>query len=414
MASFHDARELWGNQGREDEVDVISVEPITMIVPPKLQDLPRTLTPESSTSSSTGGDSGDHRSSTSSDSSTEETPVKRRVLKKLVAMHRAALHHKVADGAATVKGYKKLEEMVEDAYQGYGLQVTLLVPSVSLHQQNEMVLHLWEIKDDIFTNIKNKNQLLDHVKARGLVDLEALVTREQLALLGFVDLTNLHTEASWRGNVNEHKARGTVELGPVPNIKIILTSGHLLHQGVVHLTEVPAQHQDHVSSRELKLCPRAQEGARGNTLMLRMTFPSSDEGRVRGLSLPQPLQRDLPTCPRRQHVRSLSQHLSHYRQRAKGHVQQHGGHAALIKLMDVFSYTVALFECKQGALVQNRKLEQNCKQLASEKGSLADEVSCLQSSEMANRAASAESRADELARKVNELREELEKAQVEK
>ncbi|GKU95839.1 hypothetical protein SLEP1_g9147 [Rubroshorea leprosula] len=37
------------------------------------------------------------------------------------------------------------------------------------------------------------------------------------------------------------------------------------------------------------------------------------------------------------------------RLRAKGHVQQQGGHAVLIKLMDAFSYTVALFECEQGA-----------------------------------------------------------------
>ncbi|GKV52375.1 hypothetical protein SLEP1_g58961 [Rubroshorea leprosula] len=74
MASFHDVRELRGNQGGEDEVDVISVEPIAMIVPPELQDLPGTITSESSASSSAGGGFGDHRSSTSSDSSVEETP----------------------------------------------------------------------------------------------------------------------------------------------------------------------------------------------------------------------------------------------------------------------------------------------------------------------------------------------------
>ncbi|GKV12350.1 hypothetical protein SLEP1_g23505 [Rubroshorea leprosula] len=37
------------------------------------------------------------------------------------------------------------------------------------------------------------------------------------------------------------------------------------------------------------------------------------------------------------------------RQHAKGHVQQHGGHTALLKLMDAFSYIVALFECEQRA-----------------------------------------------------------------
>ncbi|GKV30473.1 hypothetical protein SLEP1_g39277 [Rubroshorea leprosula] len=35
-----------GNQGEEEDVDVISVEPIAMIVPPELQDSPRTAAPE--------------------------------------------------------------------------------------------------------------------------------------------------------------------------------------------------------------------------------------------------------------------------------------------------------------------------------------------------------------------------------
>ncbi|GKV15608.1 hypothetical protein SLEP1_g26384 [Rubroshorea leprosula] len=39
-----------------------------------------------------------------------------------------------------------------------------------------------------------KNKLLDYVKAEGLVDLEALVTPEQLVVFGFVDIANLYAE----------------------------------------------------------------------------------------------------------------------------------------------------------------------------------------------------------------------------
>ncbi|GLT25138.1 hypothetical protein SLA2020_002890 [Shorea laevis] len=39
-----------------------------------------------------------------------------------------------------------------------------------------------------------KNRIVDYVKAEGLVDLEALVTPELLAVFGFVDTANLYTE----------------------------------------------------------------------------------------------------------------------------------------------------------------------------------------------------------------------------
>ncbi|GKV28091.1 hypothetical protein SLEP1_g37183 [Rubroshorea leprosula] len=81
---------------------------------------------------------------------------------------------------------------------------------------------------------------------------------------------------------------------------------------------------------------------------------------------------------------------------------------------EVFSYAVALFEYEQGVRGQNHELNESCKKLTSKKASLEDEVNRLQSFEMANRATSAESRADELANKVNELKEKLEKAQAER
>ncbi|GKV32494.1 hypothetical protein SLEP1_g41094 [Rubroshorea leprosula] len=549
------------------------MEPIAMIVPPELQDSPRTTTPESSTSSSAGGDSGDRRTSTSSsDTSADETfgeadgvgevgysaPVASAEAEVVVLKgweskvingrldnlckapktlpagfrFRAVLHHEVADGAAIVKGYKKLEEMVRryqiprtiliragtpneracsvsrtgwvpvyvdhfdvglrfplprlifDVLAEYELALSQLTPNSIKFIIGFMLLcerlgtlakavvfrslflcrlcpstsgMRWYYisgreKMMIFTNIRNKvtrwkrqfvfvrdtrterinnelaarlsewrtpnaymnypqltvgdvdlkNRLLDHVKARGLVDLEALVTLEQIALLGFVDVANLHGEAYWKGSVNELKARGTRELGPVPNVKPALTSGRLLHRG---------RSSSHRSSSS---APRPCAEQRVETT------PSSSRRRAREDS---DAEDDIPLIRRRTSMGSqltpavavrpanvlpmpAREGMQSFvppadRQRAKEHVQQHGGHAALIKLMD-------------GGRVQNHELQQSCKQLASEKASLADEVSRLQSSEMANRAASAESRADELARKVNELREELERAQAKK
>ncbi|GKV15427.1 hypothetical protein SLEP1_g26223 [Rubroshorea leprosula] len=235
-----------------------------MIVSPELHDLPRTITPESNSSSSAGGGSGDHRSSTSNDSSTKETPRweskvisgrldnLRKAPKTLPAgfRFRAALHHKVVDGPATVKWYKKLEEMVRqyqiprtilirartqneqactvsrtgwvpvyvdyfdaevgNANKGGGLQVALPVPSMPFHQLNKIErmnnklaarISEWYTPNAYMNypqlslgDVDLKNRVLDLVKARGLVDLEALVTPEQLVLLGFVDVANLHAE----------------------------------------------------------------------------------------------------------------------------------------------------------------------------------------------------------------------------
>ncbi|GKV42994.1 hypothetical protein SLEP1_g50341 [Rubroshorea leprosula] len=65
------------------------------------------------------------------------------------------------------------------------------------------------------------------------------------------------------------------------------------------------------------------------------------------------------------------------RQCAKGYIQQHGGHATMLKLMDAFSYADALFKCEQKARGQTRELTKNYKRLASKKASLEDEVNEL-------------------------------------
>ncbi|GKV06447.1 hypothetical protein SLEP1_g18345 [Rubroshorea leprosula] len=176
MASFHGTREFPGNQGDEEEVDVIFVEPIAMIVPSKLQDSPTIATPKSSTSSSAGGGSDDHWPSTSSDSPMEETPSEAEGVEEVGCSvpvmstetdvvlfegweskvlsgrrgnlckapktlsagfkFRAALHHEVADGVATMKEYKKLEEMV----RRYQIPKTILIRARTPNEKACLVL----------------------------------------------------------------------------------------------------------------------------------------------------------------------------------------------------------------------------------------------------------------------------------
>ncbi|GKV46504.1 hypothetical protein SLEP1_g53486 [Rubroshorea leprosula] len=173
MDFFRELRELRGNQGREGEEEgVISIEPITMIVPSALQDLLERITPESTASSSVGDDGGDHHASSPSSLSSEETPSHeeetgnvvgnepdlpvvgewenrvimgrssnlRKAPKDLPAgfRFRAALHHEVADSAPSISGYKKLEEMVR-AYQIPGRYCSELVHRMRGHAR----CHRW-------------------------------------------------------------------------------------------------------------------------------------------------------------------------------------------------------------------------------------------------------------------------------
>ncbi|GKU90837.1 hypothetical protein SLEP1_g4782 [Rubroshorea leprosula] len=147
MVSLRELTEQRGNQGREGEEEgVLAAEPITMIVPPELQDVPETVASGSSASSRTRDDSDDHNSAPSSSSSTEETPSREEGVGDVVGTvsgrpvmdgwesraipsrlsnlrkapkdmpagfnFKAALHHEVADCAPSISGYKRLEEMV--------------------------------------------------------------------------------------------------------------------------------------------------------------------------------------------------------------------------------------------------------------------------------------------------------------
>ncbi|GKV48583.1 hypothetical protein SLEP1_g55383 [Rubroshorea leprosula] len=592
--------------------------------PSSTQDLPRTATPGSDASSSVSGGSEGHHPSTSSDSSMEETASGaegveevgcsalvtsaaaevvvfegweskvlsgrldnlRKAPKTLPAgfKFRAVLHHEVADGAATVKGYKKLEEMVRrfqiprtiliragtpneracsvsrtgwvpvyvdhfdaglrfplpglifDVLAEYELALSQLTPNSIKFIIGFMLLcerlgmpakavvfrslflcHLclstsgtrWYYilgreKMMIFTNIRNKvarwkrqfvfvrdtrtdrinnelaallsewrtpntymnypqltsgdvdlkNRLLDHVKARGLVDLETLVTPEQIALHGFVNVANLHSQGVMSSILERQclRAQGSRNRGA--------GSGS---QRQSRFDERPpaapgrsSQQRSSSSSQRPRVEQRAEPAPSSSRRRAREDTDTEDDvplirRRTSAGSQPAPgiaaRPGNVPPVPAREvteqaptsssvagpriaypdgfsYVRTechaaMLQGMQNFvppadQLRAKGHIQQHRGHAALIKLMDAFSYTVALFECEQRARVQNNKLQKSCKQLATEKASLADEVSRLQSSEMADRAASAESRADELACKVDELKDELVRARVEK
>ncbi|GKV06461.1 hypothetical protein SLEP1_g18359 [Rubroshorea leprosula] len=261
-----------------------------------------------------------------------------------------------------------------------------------------------------------KNRLLDHVKARGLVDLEALVTPDQIAVLGFVDVANLHGEgrsSQHRGLISAQRPRAEQRIEPAPS-----SSRRRSREDADADAEddVPLiqRRTSTVSQPALVAAARPSNVSQAPAREVAEATPTSTS--VGGPRIAYP---DGFSYARTECQTAMLQGMQNFvppadRLRAKGHVQQHGSHAALIKLMDAFSYTVALFECEQGARVQNSELQQSCKQLASEKASLADEVNRLQGSKMANRATSTESRTDELARKVNELKEELVRAQVEK
>ncbi|GKV21530.1 hypothetical protein SLEP1_g31505 [Rubroshorea leprosula] len=303
-----------------------------------------------------------------------------------------------------------------------------------------------------------KNRLLDYVKARGLVDLETLVTPEQIALHGFVDVANLYSQGVMSsilerqrqraqgsrnrgaGSGSQRQSRFDERPPAAPGRSSQQRSSSSAQRPRVEQRTKPAPSSSRRRARE-------ESDAEDDIPLIRRRTSTGSQpapataarpaGRPAGvhqapvhevaeaaptsLSVVGP-RIAYPNCfsyARTECQTAMLQGMQNFvppadRLRATGHVQQHRGHAALIKLMDAFSYTVALFECEQGARAQNSELQHNCKQLASEKASLADEVSRLQSSKMANRATSAESRADELARKVLELREELDRARAEK
>ncbi|GKV50361.1 hypothetical protein SLEP1_g57068 [Rubroshorea leprosula] len=429
MVSLRELTEQRGNQGREGEEEgVLSVEPITMIVPPELQDVPEIMASESSTSSSASDNGGDHPSVPSSSSSSEGTPGREEGTGDVVEQSaegaqgpaagfrfRAALHHEVANCAPSISGYRRLEEMVRahhiprtillrtgakseractvsqtgwipvyvdhfeaglrfplpglvfDLLADYELALTQLTPNSIRFIIGFMLLcarlevpakvivfrSLFQCrlcpnsrgakwyylsgrdKSQLFKNVRNKvarwkrqfifvcdtqterinndlaarlsewrtpnahinypqllprdvdlkNQLLEYAKREGLIDLEALVTSEHLAVFGFVDVTNLFSEAYWNVSVNVPRAPEAVGRAARNPDKHGLTSGHpkRLHHAARHTGDL-ARLQGHEQSTELRLQLRANAGVHARKRRAKMRSPSHDAERAGGLS----------------------------------------------------------------------------------------------------------------------------------
>ncbi|GKV35866.1 hypothetical protein SLEP1_g44072 [Rubroshorea leprosula] len=339
-----------------------------MIVPPTLQDVPKTMTPESSASLSARYNGGDHPTASSS-SSSEETPSceermgdvmsnvsdrpvseewesktitgrlsnLRKAPKDLPAgfRFRAALHHKVADKwTGWIPVYMDhfdaglqfpMPGLVFDLLVDYELALTQLTPNSIRFIIGFMLLCLWlEIpaKAIVFRSLF---QCWLCPNSRG-AKWYYLSEREKSQLF-----KNAAQPAAARlSNAPSATARATVE---------------------------PA------SASALVSAPR-------------ITYPD-------GFSYVKPECQPAMMQGMQSFVPPVD------RQWAKSYVQQHGRQVTMIKLMDAFSYVIAMFESEQGAHSQNNELSANCKQLAAEKASLVDDVNRLQGSEMANHAAAA-------------------------
>ncbi|GKV45081.1 hypothetical protein SLEP1_g52204 [Rubroshorea leprosula] len=362
-----------------------------MIVPPKLQDLPETITPKSSACSSVGGNSGDHHSSTFKDSSLE------RMLSDARDAGEGANSPPVTNVEADVVVFEEWENRtingrLDNICHTYMNYPTLVLDDVDL-----------------------KNKLLDYVKDEGLVDVEALVTPKQLVVFGFVDVTNLYTEAYWRGKVNELNAREVAVGRAAHKVRLSLTNSHLLcrpiacHRG----NEARARCPGLISSKELKLPSDSQRRVRDDSdakddvpllrwrtstgsqpvqpVVVRSSnvLPTSTRDAVEAGSIVTAISGPRIAYPKgfsytkMDYQATMLQGMHNFvplvdHQHAKDYMQQRGGHDAMLKLMDTHD------------------LNESCKRLTSEKASLEDEVNHLQSSEMANTAASVESRVDEL------------------
>ncbi|GKV25934.1 hypothetical protein SLEP1_g35306 [Rubroshorea leprosula] len=601
MVSLRELTEQRGNQGREGEEEgVLSVEPITMIVPPELQDVLETTTSESSASSSASDNGDNHPSASSSSSSTEETPSREEGMGDVVSSvsdrpvigewegatipgrlsnlrkapkdlptgfrFRAALHHEVADCAPSISGYKRLEEMVRayhipktlllrtggqneractmsqtgwipvyvdhfdaslrfplpglvfDLLADYELALTQLTPNSIRFIIGFMLLcerlevpakaivfrSLFQCrlcpnsrgakwyylsgrdKSQLFKNVRNKllprdvdlkNQLLEYAQRESLIDLEALVTSEQLVVFGFVDVANLFVEgiplldstnssraesyafvcAGEMSSILERqrqRAQSSRGRGPGSTSQrqtrfderplAAPQSRSSSQRGSSSTSRPRAENRVEVAAPSARRCareetegdedevPLARRRTSGGTQPTQVVRPAASNAPVTtaraaaepaftsaSVSGPRIAYPEGFSYIRAECQPAMVQGMHSFvppmdSKRAKAFVQQHSGQVAMIKLMDAFSYAVALYESEQGARIQNSELSANCKQLAAEKAGLVDDVNRLQGSKMANRTATAESRAEELANKINELKEELERARAEK
>ncbi|GKV17629.1 hypothetical protein SLEP1_g28107 [Rubroshorea leprosula] len=392
MEFFREVGELRGNQGMEEEEGVMSVEPIVMIVPPELQDLPKTPTPESNASSSAHEGSGDNHSSPSEGSSSERTPNAGK---------------DVGEGVSS-----PLQESMEvnvdvpmvavrDTCEGNCVQIALLV-SVEYHS-NDVDTQIERVSNDLATrlsrwhlghtymnypmitpdNLELKDRITNYVKAEGLVDLEALVTLRCSLCTGLWMLQTCSVKPPEAPRSSSQK-----------------------EQGSSSASQPHAECRVEAVSVETWRCAREDSDAEDDVPLIWCRLNSGSQfGMVCSPDVP-----TAPACDTAEALPTPAPSMGPRITYPKGFSYT----KADCQLAMALSYSVALFESEQVARGQNCELSDTCKRLTSDKVSLEDEVNRPQSSEMANKAASSESRADELANKVNQLKEELEKVQAEK
>ncbi|GKV36706.1 hypothetical protein SLEP1_g44806 [Rubroshorea leprosula] len=517
-----------------------------MIVPPKLQDLPETITSESSASSSAGDNGDGHHASPSSSPSSgspsnpEEEPENvggneldlpaagewedrvlpgrlsniRKAPKDLPAgfRFRAALHHEVADSVPSISGYKGLEEMIREYHiprtilvrtsgqneracsvsqtgwipvlqagfdaadtqqhkvhrglyavvcetrgtdQGDSVQVAVLVPAVSKLKRSEVFIFVRDtqterVSNDLAARLSEwrtpnahvnypqllprdtdlKNRLLEHERRENLVDLEALVTPELLAVFRFVDVANLFTEGiffSYGRNCSRAESYAFFCAGEMSSILERQRQRAQGSRGRASGSAQPRQtrfderpppapqsrgssHWGSSSSSRPRADHRAEAAAPGACRRAREETESEEDevplARRRTSGGTQPAQAARPVTVRSPNAPSVT---------VRAAVEPTSASASMsgprIAYPEGFSYvgqSVSLPWCKACTTLCPPQI------LAAEKASLVDDVNRLQGSEMANRAAAVESQADEIANRINELKEELERAHAER
>ncbi|GKV01748.1 hypothetical protein SLEP1_g14279 [Rubroshorea leprosula] len=371
-----------------------------MIVPPALQDLPETMTPESSASSSVRDNGGDHHTSSSSSSSSKETPSCEErtgnvVPKDLPARFRfkAALHHEVADSAPSISGYRKLEEMV----RAYHIPRTILLqtgrPAISPARANIRLASGLRAGSDAADAQQHKV----HHRLYAVV-CEVGGTREGDSVQVAVPVLTMSQLQRRKVEGKFDRSRSPDYLGAARCVRVC-RHGKPVHKSVSEpkaheVAKQAAPHKDRRGSTSGLLqhhnhTARRLGLAQSSGLKLR---PS-----VRNKWGAQPVQAAQPEAASSSNVPSAT---------ARAVLAPRITHAKLY----------ATHGSSTGKDFCAAAWRAGCHgQADGQKASLVDDVNCLQGSGMANRAtAAAESRADELANRNNELREKLKRAHAEK
>ncbi|GKV41929.1 hypothetical protein SLEP1_g49397 [Rubroshorea leprosula] len=354
----------------------------------------------------------------------------RKVPKDLPAGFRfkAALHHEVIDSVPSISGYRKLEEMtgwmpmyvdhfdaglrfplpelIFDLLADYELALTRLTPNSIRFIIGFMLLYAWlEIpakaivfrslfqcrlypnsrgtkwyylsgreKSQLFKNVRNKvarwkrqfifvPAALGHGYKESAARIREKGKFDRSRGLGYLRVARC-VRVCQCGKpihriISEPRAHEVAEWAAPCKDRRDLTSDHLqrLNHAARHI-EDPARHLGHGSSTKLKLWPpvHAGESDYNGVLIKRAIYHGPGSNGARACV-------DL----------SVGGSIAY----PDGFSYLHGGQVAMIKLMDAFSYAVALFESEQGARSQNNELSANCKQLAVEKASLVDDVNRL-------------------------------------